>query len=94
MFDTAMCYLAVSRRFVNDHWLDQTQGALIGRSHYEAFPEITEQWLAIHRRVLAGERLSAEEEPFLRDDGRTNWVRWEMVPWRNADGTIGGSPKT
>ena len=90
MFDTAMCYLAVSRQFLKDYGLsDQTP--MIGRSHYELFPEIPESWRIVHRRVLAGEKLSAEAEPFLRADGSTDWVRWEMAPWRDVDGAIGGA---
>jgi PAS domain S-box-containing protein len=92
MFDDAMCYLAVSRRFVHDYHLDmQSRATLIGRSHYELFPEISDHWRAIHSRVLAGETLSSEAEPFPRADGRIDWVRWEMVPWRHADGAIGGA---
>jgi two-component system sensor histidine kinase/response regulator len=90
MFDTDMCYLAVSRRFVSDHQLGDPT-TLIGRGHYEVFPEISDSWRAIHVRVLAGETLSIEAEPFPRSDGSINWVRWEMVPWRQVDGAIGGT---
>jgi PAS domain S-box-containing protein len=41
--------------------------------------------------VLAGEELSAEEDSFIRPDGRTDWSRWTMKPWRTADGQIGGA---
>jgi PAS domain S-box-containing protein len=90
MFDTAMCYLAVSRRFVTDYQIgDQT--TLIGRSHYEVFPEISDSWRAIHARVLAGESLSSEAEPFTRADGSIDWVRWKMVPWRDSGDAVGGA---
>ena len=36
-------------------------------------------------------RCSSDEDPFHRPDGTTDWVRWEMEPWRRADGTIGGA---
>jgi PAS domain S-box-containing protein len=89
MFDRQMRYLAVSRRFVVDYRLPQdTQ--LIGRSHYEIFPDIPQRWRDIHVRVLAGEELSQEEDQFT-NQGRTDWVRWSMVPWRRADGKIGGA---
>ena len=92
MFDSAMCYLAVSHRFLRDYRLDdETPASLIGRSQYEVFPEVPERWRAIHRRVLAGETVSADDDPFPRVDGRIDWQRWEMVPWRHADGTIGGA---
>jgi PAS domain S-box-containing protein len=93
MFDTGMRYLAVSRRYLEDFGIgtpDDPQ-AMAGRSHYDLFPEMPAHWRALHRRVLAGESLSHEGEPFLRADGRTDWVRWEMTPWRHPDGAIGGA---
>jgi PAS domain S-box-containing protein len=90
MFDTAMCYLAASRRFVSDYHIGD-RADLAGRSHYDIFPEISDNWLNVHRRVLAGETLSSEAEPFPRADGSIHWVRWEMAPWRSVDGTIGGA---
>ena len=89
MFDREMRYLAVSRQFVVDYRLPQ-DAQLIGRSHYEVFHDIPQRWRAIHARVLAGEELSQEEDQFTHQ-GRTDWVRWSMVPWRRADGNIGGA---
>jgi len=90
MFDREMRYLAVSRRFLVDYGLPpDTQ--LIGRYHYAVFPDIPQQWRDIHVRVLNGEELSQEEDQFTHHDGRTDWVRWSMVPWLRADGNIGGA---
>lgn len=92
LFDTQMRYLAVSRRFALDHaGADGLPEALVGRSHYEVVPDVPDHWRAIHRRVLAGETLSGEDDPFPRSDGHMDWVRWEMAPWLRADGTIGGA---
>jgi PAS domain S-box-containing protein len=90
MFDREMRYLAVSRRFAIDFRL-RPDAQLIGRSHYEVFPEIPQSWRDIHTRVLAGEELSSEEDQFTRRDGRTDRVRWSMAPWRGGDGRIGGA---
>jgi PAS domain S-box-containing protein len=90
MFDHDMRYLAVSRRFVVDFCLPQdTQ--LIGKSHYEIFPDIPQRWRDVHARVLAGEELSQDEDQFARQDGSIHWVSWSMAPWRRADGSIGGA---
>jgi PAS domain S-box-containing protein len=89
MFDRDMRYLAVSRRFMTDFQLPPGL-PLMGRSHYEVFPDLPQRWRDIHARVLAGEELSHEEDPFIRQCGRTDWLRWSMAPWRRDNGQIGG----
>ncbi len=88
MFDREMRYLAASRRWLEIYSLVGKE--VFGHSHYEVFPEIPERWKEAHRRGLAGERLRAEEDSFERSNGSMCWLRWELVPWRTGDGTIGG----
>ncbi|MBK5910757.1 hypothetical protein CCR85_04525 [Rhodothalassium salexigens] len=88
MFDSDLRYLAASARWYQDYGL--VGRSIIGQRHYDIFPEIPERWRRVHARNLAGERLSAAEDRFLRADGRVDYVQWENVPWRNADGSIGG----
>ncbi|HEY1189385.1 MAG TPA: PAS domain S-box protein, partial [Gemmata sp.] len=88
MMDTEMRYVQASDRWVTDYRL--TGRDLIGRSHYEVFPDQPERWKEIHRRVLAGAVEACAEDPFPRADGGTEWLQWECRPWRAAGGEIGG----
>jgi PAS domain S-box-containing protein len=87
MLDRNMRYLQVSDRFCADYSVDSSQ--VLGRSHYELFPDIPDRWKEIHRRALEGETLRADEDRWDREAG-TTWVRWEVRPWRSADGLTGG----
>jgi PAS domain S-box-containing protein len=96
VFDCQMRYLAVSRRFLSDMaFLFSTRvyapAEVIGRSHYEIFPDMPPHWRDVHARVLAGEELAQEEEDLRRENNRAEWARWSMKPWRTADGRIGGA---
>jgi len=88
MFDNQMCYLVASNRFFTDYNLGNLN--IIGRSHYEVFPEISERWKEFHRRGLAGETMKESNDPFPRADGKTDWVRWEIRPWYESESQIGG----
>jgi PAS domain S-box-containing protein len=87
MLDRDMRYLQVSDRWCADYSVDSSQ--LLGRSHYEIFPDLPERWRQIHRRSLEGETLRAEEDRWDRAGG-TTWFRWETRPWQNRDGVAGG----
>ncbi len=88
MLDREMKYVVVSRRFVSDYRLGDQE--LIGRSHYDVFPEIPERWREVHKRCLAGNVEKSDEDLFPRPDGSAQWVRWEVRPWYEDAGQIGG----
>ncbi|MBU5611386.1 PAS domain-containing protein [Geomonas sp. Red51] len=88
MFDRDMRYLQVSRRWLSMYGLGERD--LVGLSHYEVFPEVPERWKEFHRRGLAGETLREEADLFVRADGSQQYVRWEIRPWYDAAGAVGG----
>lgn len=88
MFDRQMRYLAVSRGWLTEYRLSDID--IIGRSHYEVFPEIPARWKEIHQRCLGGAVECCAEDIFPRQDGSIDWVRWEIHPWRKNGAEIGG----
>ena len=88
MFDADMRYLAVSRRWKEDYGIGERD--VVGRSHYDIFPDMPDQWKAAHVHGLAGEVVQANEDCFVRADGVVRWERWELRPWRKSGGEVGG----
>lgn len=88
MFDTDMHYLAASRKWIDDYRLEGQE--IIGRSHYDVFPEIGDDWKAIHQECLKGAVNRTDASPFERADGTVQWLTWDVRPWYVTEGQIGG----
>jgi PAS domain S-box-containing protein len=88
MLDRNLRYLAVSQRWKDYYGLNDID--VIGRSHYEIFPNVPEHWKNVHLRGLAGEVIRADEDRFLKRDGSVQWLCWEVRPWRTSGDGIGG----
>lgn len=86
MLDRNLRYVQVSDRWCRDNSVEAAD--LLGRLR-EEFPEMPERWKEVNRRALAGETLRADEDRW-ESGGRTRWARWEVRPWINPDGTVGG----
>ncbi|HKT17001.1 MAG TPA: PAS domain S-box protein [Stellaceae bacterium] len=88
MLDREMRYLAANRLWLET--IRRGEGDVIGRSLYEVAPDTPRLWRDLYRRGLAGETLRADQDRLERPDGRTEWARWEVRPWHDSRGTIGG----
>ena len=86
--DRDMRYIYVSDRYLREYNVKEHD--IIGRHHYDVFPDLPQKWRDVHQRVLRGEVCSAEEDSYEREDGTVEWTRWECRPWYEANGTIGG----
>jgi PAS domain S-box-containing protein len=86
--DRDLKYIYVSKPYLKEYKVKEHN--VIGKHHYEVFPDLPQKWRDVHQRSLAGEVLSAEEDPYYREDGSVDWTRWECRPWYESDGSIGG----
>jgi len=86
--DRELRYVYVSEKYLEEY--DLVGQDVIGRHHYDVFPELPQKWRDVHKRCLAGEVISADEDPFFREDGSEEITRWECRPWFTAEKTIGG----
>jgi PAS domain S-box-containing protein len=89
MFDKNMQYVMASQRWIDDYELESI-AAIIGKSHYEIFPEIPDQWRQVHQNCLNGASQKCDEDLFIRADGLNQWLRWEVRPWCNINNEICG----
>ncbi|WP_103864669.1 PAS domain S-box protein [Aquimarina sp. I32.4] len=88
MFDTEMKYLAVSQKWYEDYNIKDSD--VIGKSHYDIFPETSKKWIDNYEKCLEGKVLKSEEDRFERSDGSIQWLTWELRPWYTDENTIGG----
>jgi PAS domain S-box-containing protein len=88
VYDRDLRYIAVSDRYLNDYGLGDQD--ILGKHHYEVFPEMPQRWKQVHQRVLAGATEQNDDDWFRRPDGSVTYNRWQCRPWYTAQGDIGG----
>ena len=88
VYDCNLNYIAVSDRYLHDY--NVMEDNILGKHHYEVFPEMPQKWKDVHQRCLAGAIEINEDDSFVRPDGSITYNRWECRPWRKVNGKIGG----
>ena len=88
MFDRTVTYLAVSNRWIEDYHLSEH---IIGKSHFDVFPNLSDDWKATFDRCING-AVEKNDEYIWRPEGldHDKYLCWEIRPWYQYDGTIGG----
>jgi len=88
IFDSNMNYVFVSDKFKDENNISNEN--IIGKNHYDLFPEIQEKFREIHQKSLKGETFSSDRDSIVRQDGHIDWISWECRPWYNQQGEVGG----
>ncbi|GAP95510.1 sensor histidine kinase [Leptolyngbya sp. NIES-2104] len=89
MFDRELHYIAVSQRWIDEYHLESIESVL-GKTHYELFPNLPERWKSAHQKGLTGESVKCDIDQHVLPDGTEQFLRWEVQPWRDAAGTVSG----
>lgn len=88
MFDTQLCFLVHSRKWLTDYNLEGQ--SIIGKSLCEVFTDFPKRWRRIVQRALKGQIFSQPEDKWQRSDGSTVCLRWAVQPWSTPEGLVGG----
>ncbi len=83
MFDKDMRYIGASRRWISDFGIGNMPLE-------ETSPAVPREWPQVKRKALAGEICRKEEDLVVHPDGRQQWLRWEVRPWREISGSVAG----
>ncbi|BFN38254.1 PAS domain S-box protein [Fidelibacter multiformis] len=86
--DRDLRYIYVSKQYLKQYQVKEKD--IIGKPHYDVFPDLPEKWRIVHQRALNGEVITSDDDPYIHTDGSIEWTRWECRPWFESDGSIGG----
>lgn len=93
MFDRDLKYISASKGWIADYGLDirgYSRSSIIGKSHYEVFPNMKKEWKDHHQDALRGKIIKRNEDSFIRDDGQVEWLNYDVRPWYDENGAVGG----
>lgn len=88
MFDMDMNYLAIS-----DKWqeiFDLVGKQVVGHNHYNLLKFYAVNRRKFYEQALSGTEVSQEDDMIISKNGGNLWNNWKAMPWKKADGSIGG----
>ncbi|MBN2268390.1 MAG: PocR ligand-binding domain-containing protein [Acholeplasmataceae bacterium] len=85
--DKDLNYVYVSDRYCEIYNVSKD---IVGKHHYEVFPDLPQKWRDVHQRSLKGETVSGDRDDFIRLDGSVQYTRWLSQPWYDVNGEIAG----
>jgi len=89
MLDRDFNYITVSKEWLQS-FPSEFESDVVGKNHLELHPNIPLRWTLSYQKAIVGERVSKERDFLLSEDGVTAWYRWDVTPWFDHDGSIGG----
>ena len=84
--DKDLKYIYVSKKYLESYNVKEKD--IIGKHHYEIFPNLPQKWRDVHKRSLKGEIIRKEEDPYYREDGSINLmnnVAEKLTGWNKKE---------
>ncbi len=88
MFDNFLQVISAS-----DNWLERYSFNItdvLGKSYYDLFTDVSENWKEIFDRCLAGAVEKSESDLLPINKNQIEYIKWEIRPWRRLNGSVGG----
>jgi len=85
--DKELNYVYVSKKYLDQYDIHDD---IIGKHHYDVFPDLPQKWREVHQKTLQGEVFKNDRDLFIRSDGSRLWTRWETRPWYDVNQEIAG----
>lgn len=88
LVDTDLRFFAVSQKWISDYNLANKD--FIGERLYDVFPGSEITYSDMFASCLKGDINKCDEGFIDTLDGRPAWMRWDICPWHNDAGVVGG----
>jgi len=87
LLDRQFCYLTVSDKWKTDFKVGKNHS---GKCHADIFRIEGKDWMNDYHEVLQGKCCSSEHDQLIFPNGLKQAIRWELQPWKDSSGEIGG----
>jgi len=88
IYDTEMRLMCASNKWLQHYGYNEQE--VLGKNFYAIFPQTTDEWRKVHQRCMAGATEKNELDILYKPDGKEEYIKWEVTPWKKEDGCIGG----
>ncbi len=88
VYDMDMNIVSASKKWLLRYGLEEEN--VLGKNYYSLFTNVSDDWRMVHKRCLAGATEKKDHDIFYMPNGKVEYVRWEITPWKKEDESIGG----
>lgn len=88
VLDKNMCFISHSELWLTEFEIHSNN--IVGKSYYEIHPNNPKALVDTYKACLKGRSNNNKGQKFIHPNGRIQWLKWKINPWKEENGTIGG----